>query len=220
MRPPHRLWLLQEAVDFDLATSAEVDAAADDYRDDEAGGHGGAIAGGVLLGGVEGCAEFGGVVGIEHCGLVVCAVPDFRGDGPDDGVFVAVRGDGRSRAGICELVGRGTVRFELSVHERIVPEQVVAGGEVDVAVPVSHCAVSFASHANPLGDGVALGVKFSHLVAINHIEHGVLGGLEQKMTMRSGLIGEQRGTAGADVGITCEDVGLIERGKVIADGEG
>ena len=46
-----------------------------------------------------------------------------------------------------------------------------------------------------LGDGIAVGVKFSHLVAINHIENGVLSGLEQKMTMRSGLIGEQRGTA-------------------------
>ncbi len=112
------------------------------------------------------------------------------------------------------------MRFELSVHERIVAEQVVAGGEVDVAVPVSDRAVTFAGHANPLRDGVALGVKFSHLVAINHIEHGVLGGLEQKMTMRSGLIGEQRGTAGADVGITCEDIGLIEWGKVVADGEG
>jgi len=56
------------------------------------------------------------------------------------------------------------------------------------------------------------------LVAINHIEDGMLGGLEQKMTMRAGLIGEQRGSAGADVGITGENVGSVERGEVVADG--
>src|ERR1700685_2656875 len=67
---------------------------------------------------------------------------------------------------------------------------------------------------NPLGDGIAVCVKFSHVVAINHVEHGMLSGLKQKMTMRSGLVGEQRGTAGGDVGITCEDVGLVERGEV------
>jgi hypothetical protein len=91
MRPPlHGLWLLQEAVDFNLAAGAEVDASADDDGDDEADGHAGAIAGGVLLGGLEWRAEFDGVVGIEYGGLVVCAVPDFGGDGPHNGVFVAV----------------------------------------------------------------------------------------------------------------------------------
>ena len=128
--------------------------------------------------------------------------------------------NGRRGAGSHELHGGQSVQDELPILDGIVAKVVVAGCEKGVAVPVGHCAEAFAGHLNPLRDSIAMtSAKFSHLVAIDHIEDGVLGGLEQKMTMRSGLIGEQRGAAGADVGVTRKDGFLIEGREVVADGE-
>lgn len=69
---------------------------------DEAGGCGGAIAGAVLFGGVEGLIDFVGIEGVED-GRLIGAVACFCGDGPDDGVLVAVCRDGRSGSGVREF---------------------------------------------------------------------------------------------------------------------
>src|SRR5580700_12056404 len=82
--------LLQEAVDFYFASCGEVDSAVDDDGDDEARGIRSAIALAVLFRGINWRAEFGGVVGVESCWPVVRAIPGFGGEGPDDGVLVAV----------------------------------------------------------------------------------------------------------------------------------
>ena len=61
---------------------------------------------------ISGRKRFRGVLeGVEDGVFVVGAVPGFGGDGPDDGVLVAVAGNGWSCAGIYELcVGRGVQR--------------------------------------------------------------------------------------------------------------
>ena len=70
MHPPlHGLWLLQKAVDVDLAAGAEIDTSADDDGDGEADGHAGAIALAVLLRSVDRLAEFGGIEGVKDSGL-------------------------------------------------------------------------------------------------------------------------------------------------------
>src|SRR5215831_19328095 len=95
--------LLQQAVDFDFTSGAEVDAAVDYDRDDEAGGQGRAVALAVLFGLVDRLAEFGCVEGIEDGVFGIGSVPGFGGDGPDDSIPVAVGGNGRGCGGIDEL---------------------------------------------------------------------------------------------------------------------
>src|ERR1700730_4155907 len=57
--------LLQQAIDFDFTSGAEVDAAVDYDRDDEAGGQGGAVALAVLFGVVDRLAPLGCIGGGE-----------------------------------------------------------------------------------------------------------------------------------------------------------
>src|SRR5215469_3589125 len=95
--------LLQQAVDFDFTSGAEVDAAVDYNRDDEAGGQGCAVALAVLFGVIDRFAQPGCVEGVEDGVFGIGAVPGFGGDGPDDSTPVAVGGNGRGCAGINEL---------------------------------------------------------------------------------------------------------------------
>jgi hypothetical protein len=67
--------LLQQAVDFDLTSGAEVDAAVDYNWDDEAGGQGRAVALAVLLGVVDRLAQLGCIEGIENGVFGIGAVP-------------------------------------------------------------------------------------------------------------------------------------------------
>src|SRR5260370_13912815 len=96
---------------------------------------------------------------------------------------------------------------------------VIAGGEEGMAVPVSHRAIAAARHADRLYQVIAVTMEFAHLVAVDHIDRGVLGRLQQKMTTRTGLIGQQSWAAGADVGVGIANALLLMRREIVADGE-
>ena len=95
--------LLQQAVDFDFTSGAEVDAAVDYDRNNKPGSQGRAVALAVLFRVVDRLAQLGCVEGVDDGVFGIGAVPGFGGDGPDDSILIAVGGDGRGRAGINEL---------------------------------------------------------------------------------------------------------------------
>src|SRR5260370_42564457 len=95
---------------------------------------------------------------------------------------------------------------------------VIAGGEEGMAVPVSHRAIAAARHADRLYQVIAVTVELAHLVAVDHIDRGVLGRLQQKMTTRTGLIAQQSWSAGAEVGVGLANALRLMRREVDADG--
>ena len=104
--------------------------------------------------------------------------------------------------GFANLVAGGRVHPELSILNGVVAQVVVAGSEEGVAIPVCHCPVTAACHVYSSDSCVAIGMELSHLVAVNHIDHGILGGLQKQVTMGTGLIGQEQWSAGTNVGVS------------------
>src|SRR5215472_9140971 len=75
---------VQQAIDLDFTSGAEVDATLDYDRDDKAGSQGRAVALAVLLGLVDRFAQLGCVEGVEDGVLGIGAVPALGGDGQAD----------------------------------------------------------------------------------------------------------------------------------------
>jgi hypothetical protein len=111
--------LLERSVDLDLASRAEVDAPIHHHRDREAGRHRRAIAPAVLFRRVEELINLASVESVEDC-RAVGAVPCFRGNGPHDGILVAVCGNRGRGTGILELCFGGGMEDQMTILDGIV----------------------------------------------------------------------------------------------------
>lgn len=76
---------------------------------------------------------------------------------------------------------RDDARLERPVHKAILAEDVAAAGEVDMAVPRGHSAVSAAAHVDLLDDVVAIGVVLSEVLRVEDVDLPGLRRLKEAM---------------------------------------
>jgi hypothetical protein len=77
-----------------------------------------------------------------------------------------------------------------------------------VPVPIGHGAIT-ASRSNPFDNRVTFSMKLAQVIAIDHIDLRTLAGLQKQVSMRSGLIRQECGTARPQVSIGRVELRLI-----------
>jgi len=94
---------------------------------------------------------------------------------------------------------------------------VIATREEHVCVPIHNGAKTSAGHVNSLHDAVALTMELAHLIPIDHVDQGILGGLQQQVSMRPRLVRQQQWPARSHIGIRIADLRLIVRCEAITN---
>src|SRR5579859_7087150 len=210
----HFLFLFHQSIHFDFVSCPKIYMPIHNQRDHKSCGHPGAIPLVVLLRSINRFAEVVGVERIEHC-WPAGSVPGFGGNGPHDAVLGALRRNRRRCTGVLEFYAGTRVQLELAILHRVIAQPVVAAREIHMSVPIGDRAVSAAGHSYLLDDSVSVSVKLSHLIAVNHVNHRAFPGLEQQMTMRAGLIGQQGGSARDQIRLGVAQLRLIKGREVI-----
>ena len=88
-----------------------------------------------------------------------------------------------------------------------------------MAVPVCDGSIASSSQLDGLHERILVAMVFAHVVAIDHVNGGVLGGLKQQVLVGTGLIRQKRRTTGADIGVGIADAILIVWSEIVAYGE-